>query len=116
MTRSPPRSTSPATRFPYTSLFRSQAGCLGDEGHRAAGARVDLQDVDLLAAHGELHVHQADDAERPGELLGLAPDLLDDGGSKAVGRQRAGGIAGVDAGLFDAIGRASCRERVCKYV
>ena len=34
---------------------------LGDEGHGAAGARVDFQHVDLAVLDGELHVHQPAD-------------------------------------------------------
>ena len=34
---------------------------LGDEGHGAAGARVDLQHEDDAVLDGELHVHQAAD-------------------------------------------------------
>ena len=45
---------------------------LGDERHRAAGARVDLEDVDVAVLDGELHVHQADDLQRQGQLSRLA--------------------------------------------
>ena len=40
---------------------------LGDEGHGARGARIDLEDVDVAVLHGVLHVHQPADIERPGE-------------------------------------------------
>ena len=50
---------------------------------------------------GELHVHEAHHVERLGHEFRLALDLLDHDGGKAVGRQRAGGVARVHAGLFD---------------
>ena len=78
-----------------------QAGRLGDERHGAAGARIDLEHVDLAVLDRELHVHQADDLQRLGQRLGLALDLGDDLGRQRIGRQRAGGVAGMDAGLLD---------------
>src|SRR5690606_22938827 len=44
---------------------------LGNEGHCTAGARIDLQDVDLAILDGELHVHESDDVERQRELSSL---------------------------------------------
>jgi hypothetical protein len=52
-------------------LAIGQADGLGDEGHGARGARVDFEHVDLAVLDRELHVHQADDVERQGQL-GLA--------------------------------------------
>ena len=60
---------------------------LGDEGHGARGARVDLEDVDVALLHGILHVHQPDDVERAGERNGLPLDLGNRFGIEAVGRQ-----------------------------
>ena len=40
------------------------AGHLGDERHRARGARIDLEHVDVAVLDGVLHVHQAADLER----------------------------------------------------
>ena len=83
-------------------------GGLGDEGHGARGARVDLDEVDRLGAglvglDRELHVHQPLDLERHGQRLGLALDLGDHLGRKAVRRQAAGAVAGMDAGLLDVL-------------
>ena len=78
-----------------------QAGRLGDERHGAAGARVDLEHVDLAVLDRVLHVHQADDLQRLGHRLGLALDLGQDLGRQRMGRQRAGRVAGMDAGLLD---------------
>ena len=79
---------------------------LGDERHRAGGARIHFKDVDdgvfgVRVLDGELHVHEAHHVERLGHEFRLALDLLDHDGGKAVGRQRAGGVARVHAGLFD---------------
>ena len=54
-----------------------QADHLGDERHRARGARIDLQHVDVAVLDGVLHVHQAADLERQRELAGLALELGD---------------------------------------
>jgi hypothetical protein len=48
-----------------------EADHLGDEGHRARGARVDLENVDVVVLDGELDVHQPDHVQRAGELDGL---------------------------------------------
>ena len=63
-------------------------GRLRDERHRAARARVHLEDVDLAALHRELHVHQPDDAELEREHARL---LLD---ARARSRAAASAAAG----------------------
>ena len=80
-----------------------QADHLGDERHGARGARVDLEHVDVAVLDGELHVHQADDAERHRQRAGLPLELGDRLGGERVGRQRAGRVARVDAGLLDVL-------------
>src|SRR5205085_213785 len=77
------------------------AGRLRDEGDRAAGAGVDLNEIDFIVLDGVLDVHEAADAEGGGEFSRLALQFLDDGFGEGVGGQRAGGVAGVDAGFFD---------------
>ena len=62
-----------AGHHPGADLGHRHAGCLGNERHGAGGARVHLQHVDHVVLDGVLHVHQADDAERLGHRLGLAP-------------------------------------------
>ena len=52
---------------------------------------------------GELHVHQAADLQRAGHGLGLALQLGDGLGLQREGRQRAGAVAGVHAGLLDVL-------------
>ena len=73
---------------------------------------IDLQHVDVVALHGKLRVHQPDDIEAAGQRLGLALDLGDDLGREGMGRQRAGGIAGMDAGLLDMLHDAGDEDRL----
>ncbi len=79
------------------------AGGFGDERDGARGARVDFKDVDLAIFDRELDVHQADDFEFFGHDKGVALDLGDDFWVERKGRERAGGIAGVNAGFFDVL-------------
>ena len=48
-------------------LGQRHAGGLGHERHRAAGARIGLQHVHLVLAHGVLHVEEAADVEGVGQ-------------------------------------------------
>ena len=73
----------------------------GDEGDGARGARVDFEHVDVFSFDGKLRVHEPDDVECVRERFGLCFDALADSGIQTVGRQGAGGVAGVDAGFFD---------------
>src|SRR5947199_2585344 len=66
MFRPPPRST----LFPYTTLFRS----LGDERHGAAGARIDLDQIDFAILDRELDVHQAAHRQGPREQVGRSEE------------------------------------------
>ena len=82
---------------------------LGHEGHRARGARVHLKDEDAaaIARHRELHVHQAAHVQlaRQGARL-----VFDDGhgfAGQGEGRQAAGRVARVDAGLLDVLHHAA---------
>ena len=67
-----------------------QADHLGDERHRARGARIDLEHVDVAVLDGVLHVHQAADLERQRERAGLPAELGDASLPQRVRRQRAG--------------------------
>src|SRR3712207_6870306 len=72
MIRRPPRST----LFPYTTLFRSAVGRVGEH---AAGEQVAVEVGDQRAhvAHAERLVHAVEAAVAPHELLdGLLPVLL----------------------------------------
>ncbi len=78
-----------------------QADHLGDERHGARGARIDLEDIDNIILHRELHVHQADDLEGKGQCPCLRFQFPDDGGLQRIGRQRAGAVTGMDARFLD---------------
>ncbi len=48
-------------------------------------------------------LHEADDVERVGEFAGVVADLAEDVVGERDRREHAGGVAGVDAGLFDVL-------------
>ncbi len=50
---------------------------LGDERHRARGARIDFEHVDVAVLDRVLHVHQAADLERKRKFAGLPVELCD---------------------------------------
>src|SRR3546814_13770282 len=116
MVRGAPRSTRTDTRFPYPTLFRSGAG---------RDTRSCEQPVDIPARIGLFVVEPM--AKQP---VAAAPDILD---AVIVARQplvvaAAPPFGGDALGPFvaahrmkrpapaEAIGRASCRERVCQSV
>ncbi len=80
---------------------QGNAGGLGNERHGARGPRIDLEDENHAALYGELDVHQTDDVEGLGQLARLHPQLVLDLLRQAVRGQRAAGVAGMHAGLFD---------------
>ena len=57
-----------AEHDPAGELGQRHADRLGDERHRARGARVGLDHVQLAGVYGVLHVQQPDDADREREL------------------------------------------------
>ena len=67
-----------------------RADGLGDEGHRARGARVDFEHVDRAVLDGELHVHQAADVQRLGHRLRLPLEFIEHLDEQRARRQRAG--------------------------
>ena len=86
---------------PRRDLGDGHADHLGDEGHGARRPRVDLENVDVAALDGVLHVHQTDDVERQCQFARLGLERGQHIFRKRARRQRAGGIAGMDAGLLD---------------
>ena len=84
-----------------------QADHLGDEGHRAARPRVYFEHIDLVVLNRELDVHQAHHLQRAGELHGLPLELRDDLAVQRMGRQRAGRVARMHAGLLDVLHHAA---------
>src|SRR3546814_7903220 len=73
MTRRPPRSTRTDTRFPYTTLVRSQ-----DHQHvgRVAGAADRARDVAVVAWVAHRRGQDAVDEDRPAVLVNLVLDRL----------------------------------------
>src|SRR5438445_13307681 len=69
MIRRPPRST----LFPYTTLFRSGAGC-SDERERLAGRHLELEAVEdrRISLVAEPNVLEADGAARAAQLRRMA--------------------------------------------
>ena len=84
-------------------LAQGMPVALETNGTVRRGAGVDFDDVDLVVLDRVLHVHQAADAQGLGERAGLLFQLCDDFLRQRVGRQRAGGVAGVNAGFFDVL-------------
>ena len=86
-----------------TDLGQRGADALGDEGHRARGARVHFQHEQVVALHRELHVHQAHHAKLQGHGPNLLANAPAHGLAKPVGRQGAGGVARMHPGLLDVL-------------
>src|SRR3546814_12061588 len=105
MIRRPPRSTRTDTLFPYTTLFRSDAGNAARDG----GGEIGIDRG--LVVDGAMRLDMGDLATAGGGNAGQRADL--------VSHQRfdfpvAHGHRPAAEALQ--IGRASCRERVGQYV
>src|SRR3546814_18680931 len=100
MIRRPPRSTRTDTLFPYTTLFRSVR-----EGALIFGRHHDTQPRE-----------QRDDIDREGDEERIAPTPVEEILRRQRCDQEHEQQAGDDQAERREIGRASCRERVCKYV
>src|SRR3546814_16757950 len=107
MIRRPPRSTRTDTLFPYTTLFRASPVrrrrlAVANLFHSRDKRAMSLPYPALHASHG-------------GTWLATP-----DGETRALGRGEAIRVAAdtpvLLLGAAVAIGRASCRESVCKYV
>src|SRR3546814_11966791 len=99
MIRRPPGSTRTDTLFPYTTLFRSRH--LGSS----------LTDVTYVFDEPTIGLHPHDIARMNDLLL----QLRDKGNTVLVVEHKPETIV-IAEHVVDQIGRASCRERVCKYV
>src|SRR3546814_20701390 len=117
MIRLPPRSTRTDTLFPYTTLFRSPVtSALFDP--------IELNDClvrDLFTPNGNYFSDVKKFWERQNvEIEKKIEDLRQTNANvKLVDRTRfddAGWTTGGEPSESTAIGRASCRERMCKYV
>ena len=62
----------------------------GDERHRAAGAGIDFENVNILVFDRELHIHQADDTDFawPATPIVVRFHLTMAGGSECGGREQ----------------------------
>src|SRR3546814_15624173 len=124
MIRRPPRSTRTDTLFPYTTLFRSQAGDRGRVLERGADdlGRVDhagFDEVLVLVGLGVEALRRIVALEQLARdhrtvMTGVAGDLTHERRQRFANDVDAAGLVVVDA--LEQLGRASCRERVCKYV
>src|SRR3546814_11177803 len=115
MRRRPPRSTRTDTLFPYTTLFRSNAGCAAWQGFRAyswaAPARSGYRSIPHRHEFGE-RPHTRD----PGADMRIEPEIEPAfARDLSVGEQRDDGEAGrlPDEPVVERAenGRASGRER-----
>ena len=84
------------------------AGGFGNIRHSARGARIDLDDIDmvfalLVALNGELQVDEADDFESQSQLARVSAERFKRRLGDVDSGQHAGGVAGVDAGLFNVL-------------
>src|SRR3546814_13672945 len=125
MIRRPPRSTRTDTRFPYTTLFRSEAGLAEERGLLIAGHPRDRDPSgQTTALHGlaEPPARRAHLGQGGGGHTEEVDQLLRPSQRSDVEEHRAagvGGLRGEDPTIGAAgqeLGRASCRERVCQYV
>ena len=92
-----------AEHDPAGELRQRHADRLGDERHRARGARVGLDHEQLPGVDGVLHVQQPDDPDRERDLARGLADLLEHLLAERVRRQHAGAVARVHAGLLDVL-------------
>src|SRR3546814_13313703 len=111
MIRRPPRSTRTDTLFPYTTRFRSPAPFGNARRHVVAPGHADAfcSVIDLRLERADIGLDLGIDA---GEFVAL--DRLHRFASTVP--QRRAGEGGTIARRPSEIGRASGRERVCKYV
>ena len=84
-------------------LRERDAERLRHERHGAARARVRLEHVEDARADRELHVEQPAHADALGDRERRVAHPVDHVATERDGRQRARGVAGVDAGLFDVL-------------
>src|SRR3546814_13615813 len=106
MLRRPPRSTRTDTLFPYTTLFRP---C----GQPILFQHVAIAGLAHIDAPRRLSSDEINARLKPTlDRLGIKTDVLKDIAGIHARRLWDEGMQASDA----ALGRASCRERVCQYV
>src|SRR3546814_11576983 len=110
MIRRPPRSTRPDTLFPYTTLFRSPEHHIGlrvDQPPIRIVLPVEIIEIEPLAGHRVK-------GEQLGHIARIERDRLGFAQRQLVGRGTVQQPEIITARVE--IGRASCREKGCKYV
>src|SRR5204863_2867101 len=80
---------------------------LRHEPDGALRTRVRFEHEEHVGGDGELDVDQAENPDARGDGRGRLADSADVLGAEGDGRQRAGGVAGVDTGLFDVLHHAA---------
>src|SRR3546814_366244 len=76
------------------------ANSLGHEGHSAAGARIDLNQVNLAVFYRELNIHETKNVQTAREQFRLTFDFSDNLRGQAIRRKRTGAIPGMDTRFF----------------
>src|SRR3546814_18925466 len=115
----PPRSTRTDTLFPYTTLFRSLGHTSNESSFRSRGFQFGV--VAAIAAHlfgiSRIVVPESGQGALGPVLLPLYNIYRDYRNHPSFFRMLERFLsAALDHSVeFDQIGRASCRERVCKY-
>src|SRR3546814_11597323 len=112
--RRPPRTTRPATPFPYTTLFRS-----GPPRQRALDARLHQ----IVGVGGIARQPQREASQRWQQFAqfvvidwihGVAGPRTRGVHVLIAGLTRGGGVYSLPGATLPASGSASCRERVCQ--
>src|SRR3546814_12698973 len=114
MIRRPPRSTRTDTLFPYTTLFRSSCSTSRPPAQKSSTAVRATPGLDINRAHKDGAPWWDVDVSR----IPDATPTLHTGPYKAnpytvLGKTY---FPMAESQRYVEIGRASCRERVCKYV
>src|SRR3546814_13652063 len=112
MIRRPPRATRTDTLFPYTTLFRSHLMVNYDLPWNPNKIEQRFGRIHRIGQTEVCHLWNLVAADtREGEVYARLLEKLE-AARAALGRR----VYDVLGELFEEIGRASCRERVCQYV
>ena len=109
------------SRHHFRGDFRVRlALCLGNKRHSSRSAWVDFDDVNLAVLDRVLHVHQAANAQRLGQRPGFTLQPFDDLFRQRIRRERASGIARVNASFLDMLHHADppppTKSRLCPAI
>ena len=86
-----------------SQIHHGYAGDLGNVGHRAAGAGIHLNDVQLVLVDQILNIDEAMGSQRQGQLFRAVHNDLQHLISDGEGRIDSDGVAGVDTGALDVL-------------